>query len=165
MEKRKLLYVDKTLKVVSDSAQGIAVVELIKEQEFLGDGALGNIVLFNKLVNIAFLSSIGQDKDLRESNLLRQEWGKENYPEYVSALISSDFCFLARRFSLTAFNDCWTRSREDEGYPCYRTHPVLCQNGVVHEENPEQKMPNVYVSLVMLPEDFAQINPNIRLDD
>ncbi len=164
MEKRKLLYVDKTLKVVSDSAKGIAVVELIKEQEFLGESLLEGI-WFKPLVNIAFLSSIGQNKDLRESDLLRQEWGKENYPEYFSTLISSDFCFLARRFSLTAFNDCWTRSREDEGYPCYRTHPVLCQNGVVHEENPEQKMPNVYVSLVMLPEDFAKINPNIRLDD
>ena len=160
-----MLYVDKALKVVSDSANGIAVVELIKEQEFLGDDALGNISLFNKLVNIAFLASIGQDKDLRESNLLQQEWGKENYPEHFSTLISSEFCFLARRFSLTAFNDCWTRSREDEGYPCYRTHPVLCKNGFIHEENPKQKMPNVYVSLVMLPEDFAQINPNIRLDD
>lgn len=165
MKKRKLLYVDKELKVVSDAAKGVAVVDLIKEQEFLGDGALGNIFLFNKLVNIAFLASIGQDKDLQESDLLRQKWAKENYPAYLSSLISSDFCFLARRLPLAAFDNCWTRSRQDEGYPCYRSHPVLCKDRIIYEEDYRQKMPNVYVSLVMPQEEFVALNPEVRLED
>ena len=63
------------------------------------------------------------------------------------------------------FNNCWTRSYDNDGYPIYRYYTILLEDGTMYLANGSHVAQNVYSSLVLTKEDFLKINPNAELID
>lgn len=154
----KLLYVNQNLKVETDLSNAVAVVAFFKEDVITGAVWLDDLDLNRELINITFLKPIGHYQSLYESLKLQKKWQEHNYPQYHSTLVSKIFCKFIERYRLLYFDECWTRSRYNEGYPQYRTHPEAFG---FYGVDAEDKLPNVYVSLVMTKEDFIKINSDI----
>lgn len=154
-----LLYVNQDLKAETDFKKVVAVVASFQEEDITDDSDLKGLYIHQPLINIAFFEPIGHDKSLSESLKLLNRWRERNYPQYCATLISYVFCLNAKKYGTTCFDQCWTRSRDDEGYPEYRTHPRAAWPVAIETE---EKLPNVYVSLVMRHEDFSRLNPGIE---
>ena len=159
-----LMCVDSNLKIVTDFRQAVAAVAFFKEDdsELYDRQDLEGLDTSQKLVNVAFFKPIAKDKTLQEILKIKENWQKEHYPMYHTSLISRTFCKIADTCLLDVFTHCWTRSADDDGYPCYRQYRVCYP---YCEYNNEDTVPNVYVSLVMTEEDFLKINPNTVWDN
>ena len=157
-----LLYVNLDLKAETDFRKVVAVVADFQEEDITAEDCLDGLDTRQKLINIAFFEPIGHNKSLSESIELQKQWRERNYPQYHATLISYVFCQNAKKYGTTCFDKCWTRSRYDEGYPEYRTHPIAAWPV---EIDVKEKLPNVYVSLVMRREDFTRLNPDVTLEN
>lgn len=120
---------------------------------------------YKKVVEITFLKPIGHFATLHESIKIQMAWKNEHYPQYNSFLPSRDICKLIRRKVSEEFNNCWTRSYDNDGYPTYRYYTVLLEDGTMYLANGSHIAQNVYPSLVLTKEDFLKINPNAELID
>lgn len=162
---KKLLWVNKDLKVVPNMDQAKAVVALVQKNAQIAESWFLKDVFFDRFhfkkgfINIAFLEPIGHDATLRESILLTQEWLKTHYPQYHATLISCFFSVLAEKCGLDAFYDCWLREFESDGWPQYRNYPTSACRRIVEGY---EKQPNVYASLVMTKEEFEKLNPDVN---
>ena len=156
----KFVYVNHDLKVVDELTQAVGVAILLKEEDITDVGCLDGLDMSKALVNIALFEPIGYNCFLLESLELQKQWSQRHCPFFRSTLISYVFCRLAVSYNMRWFKECWTRSRYDEGYPQYRTHPEAASQTFV---DADEKLPNVYVSLVMCREEFRQINPTVQL--
>lgn len=159
---KKLLYVNQNLQAEFDIQKSVAVVDFFKETEVADGDCLDGLNLDCKLVNIAFFEPIGHNLTLRESLKLQKQWQEERYPDYRSTLISSSFVQMAQRYGWECFCGCWTRSLWNEGYPQYRNHREAAWP---HDVGCSERLPNVYVSLVMDKQSFIKINPEVILDE
>ncbi len=164
--RKNLLLVGKDLKVVSEFDNAAAVVALVHTDNVIAESSFLEDVFFDRFhfskkayVNIAFFEPVGHNLGLRGSVLCVQKWVKEHYPEYHATLISEYFSSLAEDCGLEAFYDCWLRELENEGWPQYREHPTAACNRYIEGDD---KLPNVYASLVLSPEEFKQINPSFE---
>lgn len=157
----KLVYVNRELKIVDDLVQAVGAAICLKEEEITDESCLDGLDMSKALVNIALFEPIGHNCNLRDSLSLQKLWCQKHYPKYHSTLISYRFFILSEWHNLRWFRECWTRSRYDEGYPQYRTHP---QAGCLRCVDADEKLANVYISLVMSQEAFKQINPTVQLE-
>ncbi len=139
--------------------QAVGVAILLKEEDITDVGCLDGLDIGQALVNIALFEPIGYNCFLLESLELQKQWSQRHCPFFRSTLISYVFCRLAVSYNMRWFKECWTRSRYDEGYPQYRTHPEAASQTFV---DADERLPNVYVSLVMNREEFRQINPDVQ---
>lgn len=159
-EKRQenLLLVDRNLKIVPTLEHAAAMVALIQEDDLTDEDSLIGFNLNHSLVNIAFFEPIGHHASLIDSIAMNREWRKIYYPQYHSTLISLFFYKMALKCGLDSFKDSWLRSRENERHSDFRSYPIAaCPYDVAWDE----KLPNVYVSLVMTRDDFMKLNPEV----
>lgn len=163
IEKRKkrqdnLLLVNQNLQVVQEIEKAAAMVGFIQEDDLTDEDSLMGLNLNDRLVNIAFFEPIGHNASLIDSLAMNREWRKAHYPKYHSTLISLFFYKIALKCGFDSFKDSWLRSRENERHSDFRSYPIAaCPYDVPWDE----KLPNVYVSLVMTREDFLKLNPNV----
>ena len=155
-----MLYVNKDLKIVEDIKDAVGVVGYFRENGFTGEHLLENLYAYKELVNIAFFEPIAKDKNFNESFNVVREWQKEHYPNHYATLISEWFYECSYNAGVDWFGPCWTRSRWDEGYPQYRSHSLAVGTNTTDED---EKLPNVYVSLVMSKERFLKLNPDANI--
>ena len=153
-----LLLVDRNLKIVQTQEHAAAVVALLQEDDITDEDSLLGFNLYHRLVNIAFFEPIGHNASLIDSIAMNHKWRKTYYPQYHSTLISLFFYKMALKCGLDSFKDSWLRSRENERYSDFRSYPIAaCPYDVAWDE----KLPNVYVSLVMTIDDFIKLNPKV----
>ncbi len=159
---KKLVYVNRDLKVVENPENAVGVALYLKEEEITDASCLDGLDMSKALVNIALFEPIGHDLSLMDSLALQKLWCQKHYPLLRSTLISYAFYRLSEWYSTRWFGECWTRSRYNEGYPQYRTHPeAACLRCV----DADEKLANVYISLVMSWEEFKRINPDVQLQE
>lgn len=72
-------------------------------------------------------------------------------------------CKLIKASTHREFDNCWTRTYEDDGWPSYRYYPVLFKDGTSYLSDGSFVADNVYVSLVLTKEQFLEINPEVNL--
>ena len=161
---KNIFYLDENLQPAKYKSDAVAIGYFFKDRCENSIYKLGN-ERFKKIVEITFFNPIGHFATWYQSNKMQKAWGEEHYPQYHSFLPSDDICNLIRNFTDKKFDNCWTRSYEDDGWPQYRKYPVILKDGVMFLGNDEREIQNVYVSLVLTKEEFLKINPNIDLID
>lgn len=159
-----VFYLNKDLQIENYKRDAVAFAYFFKDECVDSLYALGND-RFKKIVEITFFEPIGYHATLNISHKLQKDWAKKNYPQYHSFLPSETICGLIRALTARKFDNCWTRSYDDDGYPMYRYYPVILKDGTMYLGNSSTFAENVYASLVLTKEEFLKINPNAVLTD
>ena len=163
MEKN-VFYLNKDLQIETQERDIVAIAYYFKDK--CHDSLYGfGKNKFKKNVEITFLNPIGHFASLLKSEDIQKAWKEKNYPKYYSTLPSETMCRLIRRQVRREFDNCWTRSYDDDGWPCYRNHPIFLHEGTMFLADGSDVAQNVYVSLVLTKEEFMEINPDIKLED
>jgi hypothetical protein len=157
-----VFYLNKDLQIEKCKREAVAIAYFFKDKCVDSLYELGP-KRFEKNVEITFFEPIGHDANLKASVKLQSNWQKENYPSYQSFLPSEDMCKLIMATTHRKFDNCWTRTYEDDGWPSYRYFPVLIKDGTSYLSDCSFVADNVYVSLVLTKEQFLEINPEVNL--
>ena len=126
-----VFYLNKKLQPEDNPKEVVAIAHFFREENSGMIDALTQF-RFKKNVEITFFTPIGYNADRIESNKLQKEWGKEHYPQYHSFLPSEKVCNLIREITNRKFDNCWTRSYGDDGYPRYRRYSLIMKNGFMY---------------------------------
>ena len=158
-----VFYLNKNLQIEQYKRDAVAIAYYFQDDYHslytLGDKR------FNKIVEITFFAPIGHGANIIQSNKLQKKWKDEHYPQYDSSLPSETICRQIHVKTYRKFDNCWTRSYDNDGYPQYRNYPVLLKDGSFYLGDGDEIATNVYFSLILTKEEFLKINPNAKLVD
>ena len=159
-----IFYLNKNLQIETYKSDAVAFAYYFKDKDHNSLYQLGNN-RFKKIVEITFFDPIDHFANLIKSNKLQKNWCQKHYPQYHSFLPSETICKLINAKTNKNFDNCWTRTSDNDGYPMCRNYPVMIKDGRFYLGDTFGIVKNVYVSLVLTKEEFLKINSNAKLVD